>query len=241
MLEVRELRKRYKDQKVIADISFTAQPNDSIALIGPNGAGKSTLIKILATLTTPDSGEVFLEQIDLLKDPRSASIQIGYLGHTAALHPWMSVSEQLDFVAQISNLPANSSKEALDRCGLGEYRLKLCGSLSYGVKKRVGLAQALMKKPRLLLLDEPFAGLDPRQAKRLHEILQAKTDDTVTLISTHHLHEVALFCNRAISVHSGVITFDQAITPGDSITELISASFVREHRSQFTQVTEGER
>jgi ABC-2 type transport system ATP-binding protein len=194
-------------QRVLDQVSLTLGAGRVLALLGINGAGKSTLLRAIAGLLALDAGRIQVAGVDLSDDPRAARRLIGYLPERPPLYPELSVREYLAFVATLRGLPradaARATMTTVERCDLGEVRDRLCGRLSRGFQQRVGLAQALLHAPALLLLDEPTSGLDPLQSERLHAIVRELRGKTAVILSTHQLDEAEALADEIAILHRG--------------------------------------
>lgn len=213
-LEVVNIRKSYGSQQVLFDVNLRLEDGQIVAFLGPNGAGKSTLMKILTGYLTPDSGEVQVENVDVLKHPRQAQRLIGYLPEHNPLYLEMYVKEYLQFVAGLYGMDrvAERTDAMIEKTGLtGEYRKRI-GELSKGYRQRVGLAQALIHEPRVLILDEPTTGLDPNQLIEIRELIKEFGQDKTVLFSTHILQEVHAICDRMVVLRKGRFVADKAVS-----------------------------
>ncbi|MFI5398003.1 MAG: ABC transporter ATP-binding protein [Candidatus Binatia bacterium] len=219
MIEVRNLTKRYGDVVAIRDISFTATTDQILGFLGPNGAGKSTTMRILAGCLAPTAGTARIAGYDIFEESLEARRSLGYLPEQVPLYPEMRVEEYLTFAASLrmSNPQALSKRlgEVVARCGLTEVRRTLIGSLSRGYRQRVGLAQAMLPNPPVLILDEPTVGLDPRQIIEVRELIRELSGDHTVLLSTHILPEVSMLCSRVVIIDHGRIVAED--TP-DNLT-----------------------
>ncbi|MBI2571981.1 MAG: ABC transporter ATP-binding protein [Candidatus Schekmanbacteria bacterium] len=207
-LRFEKLTKTYPGGIVaLRDVSLTIPPG-MFGLLGPNGAGKSTLMRILATLQEPDSGGAWLGDIDILKDKMGLRRVLGYLPQEFGLYPKVSALEMLDHLAVLKDIgPAATRKrmvlELLQRTNLHEVRKRSLGSFSGGMKQRFGIAQALLGKPRLIIVDEPTAGLDPEERVRFHNLLAEIGEDIVVLLSTHIVDDVGDLCAAMAVIFKG--------------------------------------
>ena len=222
-LEVRHISKKYGSQQVIKDISFNAEKGEIIGFLGPNGAGKSTTMKIISGCLLADEGSVFIENFDILKDELKAKGRIGYLPENNSLYEEMYVSEYLEYVARLylsGNIIEEKVKTIIDRVGLKPEAHKQISKLSKGYKQRVGLAQAIIHDPDVLILDEPTSGLDPNQIDEINNLLVELSGGKTILFSSHTLSEVASICTRVIILHEGVIVLDKFIDEIDDLEGL---------------------
>ena len=212
MIEVNKLAKKYGDYFAVSGISFSAQKGQVVGFLGPNGAGKTTTIRMLSTYLPPSSGSAVVAGYDILTQPDEVRKRIGYLPETPPLYGEMTVREFLKFVAEIKGVPAKTLKEKIDevmeRCFITDVRNKLCQHLSRGYRQRVGLAQAIVHDPEVIILDEPTSGLDPRQIIQIRELISSLAQDRTVLLSTHILPEVAMMCNRVVIISRGRVVIE---------------------------------
>jgi len=212
MIDVRGLRKSYDDFEAVKGISFSVPRGEVVGFLGPNGAGKSTTMKILTGYLAPTEGAVSLGGVDSYTAGPEIRNQIGYLPETNALYPELIVMDFLRYVADLRGLSAKQSKarirEVGGRCGLESVIGKEIGQLSKGFKQRVGLAQALLHDPPILILDEPSNGLDPNQIVEIRKLIRELGEDHTLMLSTHNLHEVMQVCDRLLIIHKGEIVAD---------------------------------
>ncbi len=207
MIEADSLRKSFGPTLAVSDLSFRAEPGSVLGLLGPNGAGKSTLMRILAGYLLPDSGTARICGADIFDDPIGVRRRIGYLPETFPVYPEMRVAEYLRFVADMRGIPARHRARAIDSalesCGIAETRHSLLGTLSRGYRQRVGLAQAILHDPPVLILDEPTAGLDPIQTAGIRELIRALGATRTVLFSTHILGEADAICSGILVLSGG--------------------------------------
>ena len=206
MISVEHLTKYYGATRAVEDVSFHVPAGTVAALLGPNGSGKSTLMRVLTGYLSPTSGRVSVGGIDVGDRRLAARRQIGYLPEQVSLYPELTVQRFLGFVAAVKGLGGAERRravaEVIDRCGLADVARKLTGKLSKGYRQRVGLAQALVGDPPLLVLDEPTVGLDPVQTVEMRTLLRSLTGRTV-LLSTHILSEASALCSHILILHRG--------------------------------------
>ena len=207
MIEVSRLSKSYGPVKAVDDISFRVERGEVVGFLGPNGAGKSTTLRILAGFLGPTSGTVRIGGHDIVDDPVTARAGIGYMPETSPLYPEMRVGEYLAFRAELKLVPRKGRREAVRRA-LGEASIEdvedvVIGHLSKGYRQRVGLADALVASPPILILDEPTAGLDPNQIRDVRQLIRKLGQDRAVLVSTHILPEVESTCTRALVIARG--------------------------------------
>ena len=208
-IKFENVSKKYGAFHALRDVSFDVKEGEIVGFLGPNGAGKTTAMRILSGFFPPSSGRVFVRGIDMSKHPHQAKRAIGYLPETVSLYPDMRVIEYLRFVAKLKGVPAHEIKGHLRSkmafCGLTECGHRLIGRLSKGYKQRVGLAQALVADPPVLILDEPTTGLDPTQIKEIRDLIRALGQNRAVILSTHILPEVSAVCNRVMMINQGEI------------------------------------
>lgn len=212
MIEISHLSKRYGALTAVDDISFNVEPGQVLGFLGPNGAGKSTTMKMITGFLSPTAGSVRVCGHDVESDPLAAKACMGYLPEGAPSYGEMSVRGFLDFIADVRGLANDRRRSRLDdvigRLALGSVLEQVIETLSKGFKRRVGLAQALLHDPRVLILDEPTDGLDPNQKHEVRALINAMAKDKIIVISTHILEEVDAVCNRAIIIAAGRILAD---------------------------------
>src|ERR1700736_1653322 len=209
MIKVEGLTKRYARTVAVDDISFEVEKGQIVGFLGPNGAGKTTTMRVLTCFLPPTSGKATIAGFDVLENPQEVKRRIGYLPETPPLYPEMEVIEYLTFVGQLKQLRGAELKKRVDyvieRCSLGDVRTKLIGKLSKGYRQRVGLAQAIVHNPDVLILDEPTAGLDPKQINETRELIQSLAGDHTIILSTHILPEVEQTCEKVIIINKGKV------------------------------------
>src|SRR6516165_9935225 len=207
MIKVEGLTKRYDRTVAVDNISFEVEKGQIVGFLGPNGAGKTTTMRVLTCFLPPTSGTATVAGFDVLQNPMEVKKRIGYLPETPPLYPEMEVVEYLNFAGKLKGVPSGALKnrvdEVVDRCVLGEYRTKLISKLSKGYRQRVGLAQAIIHNPDVLILDEPTAGLDPQQIIHTRELIHSLAGDHTIILSTHILSEVEHSCERVIIISGG--------------------------------------
>lgn len=213
-IEINHITKRYGDQLALNDVSLTINKG-IVGLLGPNGAGKSTLMKIITCFIPPTSGTVKVNGFDVMDNPMDVKHIVGYLPEHNPLYLDMYVREYLEFVAGVHQLKGEAAKkrieEMIDQTGLGLEAHKKIGALSKGYRQRVGLAQAMMHDPQVLILDEPTSGLDPNQLVDIRNLITDLGKEKTVLLSTHIMQEVEAICSRAIIVNKGVVVADDKI------------------------------
>jgi ABC-2 type transport system ATP-binding protein len=209
MISVQGLTKRYGRTEAINNLSFSVDKGEVVGFLGPNGAGKSTTMRILCGYLPADAGEVRVAGFDIFGDSVKARSRIGYMPENVPLYPEMRVSEYLSYRAALKGVRARQTAEkvedALQLCGLSGVRRKLIGTLSKGYRQRVGLADALINEPDILILDEPTIGLDPGQIREVRELIRGLATRHTILISSHILSEVEMTCSRVLILDKGRI------------------------------------
>jgi ABC-2 type transport system ATP-binding protein len=212
LVHVGDLKKSYGAFEALKGISFDIQAGEIVGLLGPNGAGKTTTIKILTGYLQADEGTVTIAGYDILNATEAAQKEIGYLPENAPLYPELSVQDYLKMIADIRQLPASSLserlKEAVEATAISDRLSTPIGKLSKGYRQRVGLAQAILHKPKLLILDEPTVGLDPTQLVEIRNLIRRLSEHSTILFSSHILPEVEALCDRAIILMNGEIRAD---------------------------------
>jgi ABC-2 type transport system ATP-binding protein len=212
MIEIDSLTKNYGHHRVVDDLTFKCEPGEVLGFLGPNGAGKSTTMKMITGFVTPTSGRASVCGHDIEDDGLAARRRLGYLPEGAPCYPEMTPSTFLDFVADIRELTGSHRKARLDdviaKLHLGPVLQQTIDTLSKGFKRRVGLAQAILHDPDVLILDEPTDGLDPNQKHEVRELIRSMAADKLIVISTHVLEEVDAVCSRAIIIAKGKILAD---------------------------------
>jgi ABC-2 type transport system ATP-binding protein len=212
MIEADGLSKNYDTVQALKEVSFSISDNEVVGLLGPNGAGKTTLMKILTGYLHPSAGTARIEGVDVLEDPLTVQGRIGYLPENAPLYPDMLVQEYLQMIAELRQLPEQRQgpliSEAVRRTGLEEYLVRPIGELSKGYRQRVGLAQAMLHEPKVLILDEPTSGLDPSQIVEIRKLIKKLSKRATVLISTHILSEVEVTCERVLIITEGQVRAD---------------------------------
>lgn len=209
MIKVADVTKRYGPKTAVKNISFEVKRGEIVGFLGPNGAGKTTTMRILTGFLPPTSGTAEVGGFDVREDPLEVKRRIGYLPESPPLYPEMEVGDYLRFVARIKAIPKRDISRridcALDRTASGSVRDTLIGKLSKGYRQRVGLAQALIHSPEVLVLDEPTSGLDPKQIIEVRRLIRALAGEHTIILSTHILPEVSDTCSRVIIINEGRI------------------------------------
>lgn len=213
MIEVKNLTKKFGEVVAISNVSFSIKSGEVVGLLGPNGAGKSTTIKTLAGTLMPDSGEVIFNSQNILLDPKAPKRKIGYMPENNPLYLEMLVSEALNYVLDLYGIKQHEERKkrmdyAVLSTGLQKVFNKQIATLSKGFRQRVGLAQVLLVKPDLLILDEPTEGLDPNQRQEIRNLIKEIGKDNTVILSTHVMQEVEAVCSRIILLNKGNVVLD---------------------------------
>lgn len=210
-LHIQNLTKKFGDQVALNGINISIDQNEIIGLLGPNGAGKSTLMKCIAGIHHFDEGQIVFNGNDILEEEIASKKNIGFLPENNPLYLDMYVKESLQFLANVHQISKSRIEEVIDLVGLTPEKNKKIGQLSKGYQQRVGLAQAIMHEPDLLILDEPTNGLDPNQIIEIRNVIKKIGEEKTVLFSTHIMQEVEALCTRVILIHQGDILQDCAI------------------------------
>jgi ABC-2 type transport system ATP-binding protein len=212
MIQVHHLRRCFGPVVAVDDISFAASKGDVLGFLGPNGAGKSTAMKMLACFLAPDSGTATICGHDIVTDPLGVRRSLGYLAENAPAYNEMTVAGFLNFVCDARQIKGKARKSAIDRvismCSVESVFHQTIDTLSKGYRRRVGLAQALIHDPQVLILDEPTDGLDPNQKHEVRQLIEQMARDKCIIVSTHILEEVEQVCNRSVIIAKGKILVD---------------------------------
>jgi ABC-2 type transport system ATP-binding protein len=215
MIKVEGLTKRYARNVAVDNISFEVQKGQIVGFLGPNGAGKTTTMRVLTCFLPPTSGSAEVAGFDVLTSPMEVKRRIGYLPESPPLYPEMEVVEYLVFVGRLKGIGkgdlAKRVDEALERCAIGDVRTKLISKLSKGYRQRVGLAQAIIHNPDVLILDEPTAGLDPKQILETRHLIKQLSGDHTIILSTHILPEVEQTCEQVVIISKGKLVATDSV------------------------------
>ncbi len=207
MIEVESLTKRYGPHTAVDGVSFTVKKGEILGFLGPNGAGKTTTMRVLTCYLPPTAGRARVAGFDVFEQPLEVKRRVGYIPETPPLYPDMDVISFLDFCAKIKGIPkaerARRLDETIEKTRVGDVRGKLIGRLSKGYRQRVGLAQAILGNPEVLILDEPTAGLDPKQIIETRELIRGLGGEHTIVLSTHILPEVGMTCGRVLIINKG--------------------------------------
>jgi ABC-2 type transport system ATP-binding protein len=225
MIKVESLSKRYARTIAVDDVSFEAQKGQIVGFLGPNGAGKTTTMRILTCFLPPTSGSANVAGFDVMEQPMEVKKRIGYLPETPPLYPDMEVSEYLSFVGRLKGIRSNELARRVDevseRCAVADVRNKLIHKLSKGYRQRVGLAQAIIHNPDVLILDEPTSGLDPKQITETRALIKGLAGDHTIILSTHILPEVEQICEQVVIISKGKIVATDSV---DNLTNRLRGS-----------------
>jgi ABC-2 type transport system ATP-binding protein len=207
MITVTDLTKRYARHTAVDHVSFEVQKGQIVGFLGPNGAGKTTTMRMLTCFMPPTAGTATVAGFDVLEQPHEVKKHIGYLPETPPLYPEMSTSEYLEFVGKLKGLSGDELAKRIDfvleRCAVADVKNKLLGKLSKGYRQRVGLAQAIIHNPDVLILDEPTSGLDPKQINETRDLIKSLAGDHTIILSTHILPEVEQTCQQVLIINKG--------------------------------------
>jgi ABC-2 type transport system ATP-binding protein len=251
MIEVADLTKRYAGHRAVTGLTFSVARGEIVGLLGPNGAGKSTIMRILSCYMPATSGTARVAGYDVFKEADDVRRHIGYMPENNPLHRDMRVRDYLKFRARLKGMTRSRSRDRVDvvmqQCGLADVSKRVIAHLSKGYQQRVGLADALVHEPALIILDEPTAGLDPNQIRSVRQLIKSLGGKHTVLLSTHILPEVEMTCNRVLILHQGRMLADDSprnleklISRGSQIVAEISAP-LQELRQCWEHVAEIER
>jgi len=215
MIEVRHLTKRYGDLIAISDVSFSVAPGQILGFLGPNGAGKTTTMRIISGFMPANEGSVKVAGYDVFEDSFEVRKRIGYLPEHPPLYNDMTATAYLRFVARIKGVPRGKVAAALERvverCGLAEVADRVTGYLSKGFRQRLGLAQAIIHNPAVLILDEPTIGLDPKQIIEIRTLIKELAGEHTVVLSTHILPEVSQVCDKVVIINAGKVVLEELL------------------------------
>jgi ABC-2 type transport system ATP-binding protein len=225
VIEVQHLTKRYGPTTAVSDISFRVEPGEILGFLGPNGAGKTTTMRVLTGYMPPTEGKAIVAGYDVFENPIEAKRRTGYLPETPPLYPEMTVRDYLMFVSRIKGVPRAERKSrveaVMERTRVSDMAKRHCSKLSKGYRQRVGLAQALLHNPDVLILDEPTAGLDPKQIIETRKLIKDLAGDHTIILSTHILPEVSQTCQRIVIINKGHVV---AVDTPDNLTSRLRGS-----------------
>ncbi|HXZ32408.1 MAG TPA: ATP-binding cassette domain-containing protein [Terriglobales bacterium] len=215
MIKVKEITKKYARTTAVDHVSFEVEKGQIVGFLGPNGAGKTTTMRILTCFLPPTSGSATVAGFDVLEQPLEVKKRIGYLPETPPLYPEMETTEYLEFVGKLKGLSGSQLDKRVDyvcdRCAVADVKTKLLGKLSKGYRQRVGLAQAIIHNPDVLILDEPTAGLDPKQINETRDLIRGLAGDHTIILSTHILPEVEQTCQQVIIINKGKLVATDSV------------------------------
>lgn len=244
MIDVEHLTKTYGDRVVVDDIGFRVEKGEIVGFLGPNGAGKSTTLRMLTGYLVPNDGRIRIAGVDAVADPVSARRSIGYMPESVPLYPEMRVGEYLRYRAELKGIRGGQLSKcvdaALEKARVADVRSRIIGQLSKGYRSRVGLADALVADPQLLILDEPTAGLDPNQIRQVRDLIRSMAGEKTVLVSTHILPEVESTCSRVLIINKGRLVGEgtpdtlRTTSEGGQVLVLLA----RSQRSQMVSVAE---
>jgi len=225
LLQATQLSRFFGGKQAVNDVSFSINKGEVLGFLGPNGAGKSTTMRMLSGNLAPDSGEIIINGFDLLDDPKQAKSHIGYLPETPPLYKELTVREFLQFCARLNGIDKKQRVSAIDiamqRCGLTAVSKRLIGNLSKGFQQRVGIAQAIIHSPAVVILDEPTSGLDPIQIREIRQLIRDIANEHSVILSTHILPEVQMLCDRVQIISHGQMLFNDSI---DKLSQQMQSS-----------------
>jgi ABC-2 type transport system ATP-binding protein len=242
MIEVQNLTKHYGPLTAIRDVSFAVAPGEIVGFLGPNGAGKSTTMRILACFMPASTGSARVAGFDVFRESMEVRKRIGYLPESVPLYTDMRVAPYLDFVAEVKGVPRATRKkrvaDVMDRCLIADVQNRLIRNLSKGYRQRVGLAQAIVSDPHVLILDEPTIGLDPQQIAEIRSLIKSLAGEHTVILSTHILPEVSMTCGRVVIINKGKVVAED--TPDNLTHRLRGAGTLRlEVRGDGAAAAEG--
>jgi ABC-2 type transport system ATP-binding protein len=225
LLSAKALSRHFGNKRVVNDLNFAIKKGEVVGFLGPNGAGKTTTMRMLTGNLAPDSGEILIKGIDLLDKPKQAKAHIGYLPETPPLYKEHTVREFLQFCARLNRIDKKQQQQAIEaslsRCGLDEVADRLIASLSKGYQQRVGIAQAIIHSPAVVILDEPTSGLDPIQIREIRQLIRDIAKEHSVILSTHILPEVQMLCDRVQIISQGQLLFNDTI---DKLSQQMQSS-----------------
>jgi gliding motility-associated transport system ATP-binding protein len=238
MIEVKSLTKLYGNFVAIENVSFKAERGQILGFLGPNGAGKTTTMRIITGFMPATSGTALVDGLDIFAESLEARRRIGYLPENPPLYADMRVDAYLRFVAKLRGVGREALEDAVEHvtkvCGLAEVAHRICGQLSKGYRQRVGVAQALVHKPPVLVLDEPTIGLDPRQIHEVRELIRSLAGERTIVLSTHILPEVSQICDKVVIIAEGHVVLEEslkALPAGTSLEDVFLSAISKETRA----------
>ncbi len=230
LIEARQLSRRYGPTVAVADLNLSLRKGEILGLLGPNGAGKSTTMKMLAGVLAPSAGEVTINGVSLRESPQAAKRNLGYLPELPPVYPELTVDEYLIFCASLHGVAPDARAGAVARsrkaCGLNEVASRLITNLSKGYQQRVGIAQAIIHRPPVVILDEPTIGLDPIQIREIRRLITELGQEHSVILSSHILPEIQAVCGRVMIIHRGRMVYNEPVEPESSF-RAVTAQFKR--------------
>ncbi|ODS22465.1 multidrug ABC transporter ATP-binding protein [Candidatus Endobugula sertula] len=215
MLQVNQLTRRYGDIKAVNNVSFLMKKGEIVGLLGHNGAGKTTIMKMVSGFLEPNQGSIHVDSIALIDEPKKVQLRLGYLPENLPVYPEMVVADYLDYAAALKGLKGDNKraeiKRAVTETDISTKLLAPISTLSRGYKQRVGVAQAILGRPKLLILDEPTNGLDPEQTQHMRRLIRDIAKDATVILSTHIMQEVSALCSRVLILKSGQLAVDSTL------------------------------
>jgi ABC-2 type transport system ATP-binding protein len=213
VLDVKQVSKLYENQRGVHNIDFSMQRGEIVGFLGPNGAGKTTTMRMITGYLNPTRGQILVDGLSMAEHPKKARRKIGYLPETPPLYPEMTVQSYLNFIANLRDVPTREQKkrisDVIGKLGLQGREQQVIRNLSKGYKQRLGLAQAIVHEPDLLILDEPTSGLDPKQIIEIRQLIKELGENHTVLLSTHILPEINAICNRVLIINQGLVVLDE--------------------------------
>ncbi len=235
MIKIDNLKRAYDDFIAVDDVSFSIEKGEIVGLLGHNGAGKTTIMKMLSGYLEPSGGQIEIDGMNMATQRSAVQQRIGYLPEALPIYPEMSVADYLDYVAKVKRLTNNEARKEIRRAisatNIKEKLLAPISTLSRGYKQRVGVAQAIIGKPKLLILDEPTNGLDPTQTQQMRELIREIAVDATVILSTHIMQEVDALCDRVLIMRAGKMAVDAKLDELRNSHSLILKSDIREDKA----------
>ena len=236
LIEIKDLSRKYVDNMAVNHISFDLKRGEVLGFLGPNGAGKSTSMNMISGNLAPTTGSIKINQYDLLTQAKKAKMHLGYLPENVPVYPELTVNEYLRFCAKLHRIDNKQVNHVVDkavsRCGLNQVRQRLIQNLSKGFQQRVGIAQAIIHSPAVIILDEPTVGLDPIQIREIRNLIRELGDEHAVILSTHILPEVQMICDRVQIIHNGNIVYSDSMQNLNNKTESKNLILSTEHKLQ---------
>jgi ABC-2 type transport system ATP-binding protein len=234
LIQVEQLYRYYGDHRAVNNVTFTLEKGEILGFLGPNGAGKSSTMQMICGNLAPTSGQILINGIDILDNPKEAKRELGYLPEIPPVYRELTVDEYLGYCARLHGVARDKIRAALDqakeRCGLTEAGERLIGNLSKGYQQRVGIAQAILHTPAVIILDEPTVGLDPIQIREIRELIRELGKEHGIILSTHILPEVRESCTRVQIIHKGSLVLNDSIEGLEQ--QMRASSLVLETRAE---------